>query len=189
FRSGRGGDRPRPTVSASPPPPSRAGRCRRCRPRRCRLPASAGRAGDWNSCAAAAAKMRISRWRLAMARVVSLFLPRWPTDRLRRKSPDAASLRDAPLVLVGHDGSRRVVAALDATAERLGLRVGMSVARAQALSSGLVLRPAEPQADAQGLELLAQWALQHISPVVAADPPDGLVLDTTGAEHLHGGEA
>jgi protein ImuB len=24
--------------------------------------------------------------------------------------------------------------------------------------------------------------------VVAADPPDGLVIDTTGADHLHGGE-
>lgn len=25
-------------------------------------------------------------------------------------------------------------------------------------------------------------------PLVAADPPDGLVLDTTGSDHLHGGE-
>lgn len=123
-----------------------------------------------------------------MTRVVSLFLPRWPTDRLRRKSPDAASLRDRPLVLVGHEGARRVVTALDAAAEHLGLRVGMPVAKAQALAPGLVLRPADLQADAKGLELLARWALQHISPVVAADLPDGLVIDTTGAEHLHGGE-
>lgn len=92
-------------------------------------------------------------------------------------------------MLVGRDGRRRVVAALDAAAEGLGLRAGMSVARAQALAPGLVLRNAEPRADAQGLERLARWALQRISPVAAADPPDGLVLDTTGAEHLHGGEA
>jgi protein ImuB len=25
--------------------------------------------------------------------------------------------------------------------------------------------------------------------VVAADPPDGIVIDSTGADHLHGGEA
>src|SRR5690606_11010006 len=84
---------------------------------------------------------------------------------------------------------RRVVAALDAQAEGLGLCAGMAVARAQALAPGLVLRQADPQADALGLERLALWALQRIAPVVAVDFPDGLVLDTTGTEHLHGGEA
>lgn len=92
-------------------------------------------------------------------------------------------------MLVGRDGRRRVVAALDAQAEGLGLRAGMAVARAQALAPGLVLRQADPQADALGLERLALWALQRIAPVVAVDFPDGLVLDTTGTEHLHGGEA
>lgn len=65
----------------------------------------------------------------------------------------------------------------------------MAVARAQALVPGLVIRDADPGADAEGLERLAFWALQRFSPVVAVDPPDGLVLDTTGADHLHGGEA
>lgn len=91
-------------------------------------------------------------------------------------------------MLVGRDGRRRVVAALDAAAERLGLRAGMAVARAQALAPGLVLKPADPQADALGLERLADWALRRIAPVVAVDFPDGLVLDTTGTDHLHGGE-
>jgi protein ImuB len=39
------------------------------------------------------------------------------------------------------------------------------------------------------LENLALWALQRYSPIVAADPDDGLVIDATGAAHLHGGEA
>jgi protein ImuB len=30
--------------------------------------------------------------------------------------------------------------------------------------------------------------LQRYAPIVAADPPEGLVIDTTGASHLHGGE-
>ena len=38
------------------------------------------------------------------------------------------------------------------------------------------------------LERLALWVLQRYAPIVAADPPDGLVIDATGAEHLHGGE-
>jgi protein ImuB len=91
--------------------------------------------------------------------------------------------------LAGRDSRRRVVAALDANAERLGLRPGMPVAKAQALAPGLVIMEADPHADAEGLEKLALWALQRISPIVMADAPDGLVIDTTGADHLHGGEA
>lgn len=124
-----------------------------------------------------------------MTRVVSLFLPRWPTDRLRRKSGAASPPCDAPLILAGRDSRRRVVAALDANAESLGLRPGMPVAKAQALAPGLVIMEADPRADAEGLQKLALWALQRISPIVMADAPDGLVIDTTGADHLHGGEA
>lgn len=124
-----------------------------------------------------------------MHRVVSLFLPRWPTDRLRRKSGDASPPSEAPLVLVGRTGRRRTITALDANAQTLGVNVGMPVAKAQALVPGLIVVDADPVADLEGLGRLALWALQRISPVVAADPPDGLVIDTTGADHLHGGEA
>ena len=31
--------------------------------------------------------------------------------------------------------------------------------------------------------------LQRFAPIVASDPPDGIVIDSTGADHLHGGEA
>ena len=54
---------------------------------------------------------------------------------------------------------------------------------------GLIIRDAEPVQDDEGLWKLAVWALQRYSPVVAADPPDGFVIDATGASHLHGGEA
>lgn len=82
-----------------------------------------------------------------------------------------------------------MVTALDIAAEGLGLRAGMAVAKAQALAPGLTVIDADPAADADGLNKLALWTLQRISPVVMADPPDGLVIDTTGADHLHGGEA
>lgn len=123
-----------------------------------------------------------------MARVVSLFLPRWSTDRVRRKLGDASPPADQPLVLIGREGRRRVVTAIDINAERLGLRLGMPVAKAQAIVPGLIVMDADRQADADGLSKLALWALQRVSPVVMADPPDGLVIDTTGADHLHGGE-
>jgi protein ImuB len=53
---------------------------------------------------------------------------------------------------------------------------------------GLAVLDADPAGDADGLNKLALWALRRVSPVVTADQPDGLVIDTTGADHLHGGE-
>ena len=82
-----------------------------------------------------------------MTRVVSLFLPTWSTDRLRRKAGDAAPPAEAPLVLVGREGSRRVVLAADAVAMTAGLRVGMPVAKAQVLVPGRPGRAAsQPEA-------------------------------------------
>src|SRR5258708_609716 len=124
-----------------------------------------------------------------MARVVSLFLPTWSTDRVRRKAAGAAPPPDTPLVLVGRRGNQRVVLAADRAARAAGLRVGMPAAKAQALVSGLVIQDADPTGDALALEQLALWALRCYAPIVAADPPDGIVIDTTGADHLHGGEA
>src|SRR5450631_1317809 len=123
-----------------------------------------------------------------MARVVSLFFPTWSTDRLRRTLGAAAPPVDMPLVLTGLDGRRRVVLALDVAAKRVGLRLGMPATKAQALVPGLIVRDADPAADAKALDRLALWALQRYAPIVAADPPDGLVIDVTGATHLHGGE-
>ncbi|WP_443748588.1 Y-family DNA polymerase [Asticcacaulis solisilvae] len=122
-----------------------------------------------------------------MRRVVSLYLPRWSTDRLRRR-PGCALPPEQPLVLKGMDGRKRVVTALDKAAADQGLYVGMPLAKAQALVEGLVVHDAEPEADAEALDTLARWALRRFSPVVAADAPNGLVIDITGAAHLNGGE-
>jgi protein ImuB len=107
---------------------------------------------------------------------------------VRRNLGDAAPPAETPLVLIGRAGRRRVVLAADAAALRAGLRVGMAATKAQALVSSLIVMNAEPEADARALERLAIWALQRYTPIVAADPPDGLIIDTTGASHLHGGE-
>jgi protein ImuB len=123
-----------------------------------------------------------------MPRVVSLFLPTWSTDRVRRKLGNAALPAEAPLVLIGREGRRRVVLAADAAAQRAGLRVGMPATKAQAVVPGLIVKDADPAADAGALDRLALWALRRYAPIVAADAPDGLVIDATGVAHLHGGE-
>lgn len=64
----------------------------------------------------------------------------------------------------------------------------MAAIQAQALVVDLDLRDADPAGDARDLERLALWALRY-APVCQADPPDGLVIDITGAAHLLGGEA
>ena len=124
-----------------------------------------------------------------MTRVVSLFLPTLSTDRVRRKSGDAAPPVETPLVLVGRDGRRRVVLAADAAAQAAGLRVGMPASKAQVLVPGLIIQDAAPAADAEALDRLALWMLRRFAPIVAPDPVDGIVIDSTGADHLHGGEA
>jgi protein ImuB len=123
-----------------------------------------------------------------MRRVVSLFLPTWPTDRLRRRLGKAAPPPEAPLVLIGREGRRRILWAADHAAQALGLRPGMAATQAQALVPGLQVHDADSQEDAAALERLALWAVRLYSPIVAADPPDGLRIDASGAAHLKGGE-
>ena len=82
-----------------------------------------------------------------------------------------------------------MVLAADAAALAAGLRVGMPETKARMLVPGLLIEDADPVADSEALARLAGWVLQRIAPIAAADPPDGLVIDTTGTDHLHGGEA
>jgi protein ImuB len=82
-----------------------------------------------------------------------------------------------------------VVLAADAAAQAAGLRVGVPATKAQVLVPGLAIQDADPAADATALDRLALWMLQRFAPIVAPDPPDGIVIDSTGADHLHGGEA
>jgi protein ImuB len=110
-------------------------------------------------------------------------------DRVRRKAGDTARPPETPLILVGRDGRQRVVLAADAAAQAAGLHVGMPATKAQALVPGLVIQDADPTANSEALERLAFWILQRVAPIVAADPPDGVVIDAVGADHLHGGEA
>ncbi|WP_262028305.1 Y-family DNA polymerase [Microvirga sp. Mcv34] len=120
-----------------------------------------------------------------MRRVVSLYLPTWPTDRIRRRF--GAPPCDKPLVTVNTAGSRRIVASACLAAQGLGLIAGMAVAQAQALIPDLHIMEADPIGDEGSLREFAKWLIRF-SPVVAPDPPDGIWIDIAGVEHLFGGE-
>ncbi|WP_183628180.1 Y-family DNA polymerase [Rhizobium leguminosarum] len=121
-----------------------------------------------------------------MPRVVSVFLPTLATDRIRRADPGI--LPETPVVAVARSGSKRTVAAIDAAAFKAGVRIGMPAAKGQAMISGLHLVDADRQGDALAIERLALRMLRQYTPVVAMDGPDGIVMDTEGADHLRGGE-
>jgi protein ImuB len=118
-------------------------------------------------------------------RILALWLPRLPTDRLIRK---AASPFNAPLVISGRSGNALHIHALEARAQRLGLHKGQPLANARAMVQPLNVVAADERADARLLDGIADWC-DRFTPLVSLDCPDGLLLDITGAAHLFGGEA
>ena len=138
-----------------------------------------------------------------MRRVVSLYLPQWSTDLVRRRlrralrcgPPEAAGAWDGgppPILLVTIDHQRQVVARCCERAAACGVRPGMTLAHARALlppkdHGRVVVEDLDPKRDEAALRRLADWAVRF-TPLVMADPPDGLLLDITGCEHLFGGE-
>jgi protein ImuB len=135
-----------------------------------------------------------------MRRVMYLYLPRWPIDRLRHsdkgqnRNGNSDEPADAPpLATVIATGGQRLLAALNSAAAMAGLAPGMPLADALSFLPGLTTIAAEPDADAAALGRLADWARRY-SPWTAADfqsggGHDGVKIEITGCAHLWGGEA
>ena len=102
--------------------------------------------------------------------------------------PDCAISPEAPLVVVARVKSALRLVALDETAVRLGLVRGQPLADARAMIPSLDAVEDDTAADAALLAAIADWA-ERYTPLVALDPPHGLMLDITGCAHLFGGEA
>jgi protein ImuB len=96
--------------------------------------------------------------------------------------------KNAPLVVFGRRGNADVLVAVDAEAERRGLRTGLALAQARAMHPALDAVPEDRPADDNLLAAVAD-ACQRYTPLVAIDPPDGILLDIGGCAHLFGGEA
>jgi len=94
---------------------------------------------------------------------------------------------DAPFAVWTKIRGGDYLAAVDARAQKLGLKPGMAVADARAMRPSLRLEQADPQADADLLAAIADWH-RRFTPLAALDSPDGVMLDVSGAAHLFGGE-
>ncbi len=92
------------------------------------------------------------------------------------------------MALIATERGVRRLYAIDPAAAALGLYVGQKATDAMALVPELVTAEADPEGDLASLGALVHWCVRY-SPAVAADPPDGLLLDITGVAHLWGGES
>ncbi len=79
------------------------------------------------------------------------------------------------------------LAALNREAIRCGLSVGTSLADARAIIPDLVVHNHDTIADAELLDRIADGCMRF-TPMVAVEPPDGIMLDITGSTHLAGTE-
>src|SRR3954471_3655479 len=118
-------------------------------------------------------------------RYLSLWLRRLATDRITRARAPA---ENTPLVVVEEIKSALRLAAVNDAAARLGLKPGMTLADARAMYPTIAVVKADPEADRNLLEAIADWCDRY-TPLVGLDPPDGLMFDITGCAHLFGGEA
>lgn len=125
-------------------------------------------------------------------------MARWETAQARHPAParapwdeeeaDAGPDPDAPLVLA-HDGTHGpVIHAANAAAYAAGATKGARVVDARALCPDLQVVPADLAGDAEALSRLMLWS-RRWCPWSGIDGADGIVLDTTGSDHLWGGEA
>src|SRR5438445_1600399 len=139
-------------------------------------------AGSWNGIVISASSEN-------RRRILSLWLPRLPIDRIKRKvgNNDNEKLDKTPSVVVAKQHNAILIYALDELAVHAGLSIGLPLANARAICPELTVFDADEVADRKTLNDIADWC-DRFTPLVALDPPHGLYLDITGCAHLFGGE-
>src|SRR6195256_3635426 len=137
--------------------------------------------GSWNGNV-------MSAFSVNRRRILSLWLPRLPTDRIKRQLCRDDGSREEPSIVVAKQNNALQISALDDAAAHLGLEIGLPLANARAICPQLQVFDADEVADAKTLNDIADWC-DRFTPLVALDAPHGLFLDITGCAHLFGGEA
>jgi protein ImuB len=117
-------------------------------------------------------------------RFVSIWFRHLLTDWLALRRPD---LKGKPFAFAIPDHGRMVITATSPEAEMQGLTIGMVAADAKAIVPSLQVIDGIPGKEQKLLTLLGNWCIRY-TPIVATDPPNGLILDVSGCTHLWGGE-
>lgn len=106
------------------------------------------------------------------------------TDWLTIRQPE---LQDRSFVIAAPEHGRMVISAVSPAAKAQGINAGMVVADAKASVPHLQVIDDRPGLTDKLLKALGRWCIRY-TPVVAIDPPDGLILDISGCAHLWNGE-
>src|SRR5690242_16356612 len=115
------------------------------------------------------------------SRCLALVFPWLAVDRLRLTRPHLfAGRAAAPVACVEGKGAAQQISAIDAAAARLGLTVGATLVEALRLAPDLETFPADPHADMDWLDRLAEEASRYGDAL--AMPPDAVVVVIRGAD-------
>lgn len=117
-------------------------------------------------------------------RILSIWLPHLPLERRARLGDPRV---DTVFAITAEIKNAMRLTHLSQAAIKAGISPGLSVPDARALCPDLLTEKADPVREALLLRALHRWADQ-LSPWIALDRPDGLVLDISGCAHLFGGE-
>ena len=126
----------------------------------------------------------------AARRITSIYLPRFAMDRWDRwmRKTQMEPAPEAPVALAIDGGHGPVIYATNDAAQTAGVHIGSRVVDMRALCPDLRIDYADTNGDAAALGRLMLWT-RRWCPWTAVDGHDGLIMDTTGSDHLWGGEA
>ncbi|MHC4840659.1 MAG: error-prone DNA polymerase, partial [Planctomycetota bacterium] len=119
-----------------------------------------------------------------MARTLCVMLPWFRSERITRSLEQP----EPELAVVLRRGNTQLVTGVSRSAARVGVREDMTLAAARALLPQLQIIPQNDEAESDALESLAEL-LYQFTPGIRLARPNALLLDITGTETLHGGEA
>src|SRR5882672_11532616 len=98
----------------------------------------------------------MSAFSVQRRRILSLWLPRLPTDRIKREfSRGNGVLVNDPCIVVAKQNNALQISALDDAAAHLGLEVGLPLANARAVCPDIQVFDADEVADAKALNDIA----------------------------------
>lgn len=122
-------------------------------------------------------------------RILSLHLPHFAMERFLRdvQHRGEAIPDDLPMALAVEGTHGPVVHATNRAAELAGVHAGTRVVDMRALCPTLRVDYADTGGDKAALHKLMLW-VRRWCPWTTTDGPAGIVMDTTGSDHLWGGE-
>ena len=123
-------------------------------------------------------------------RILSLHLPRFAMERFTRDLAHRGEAvpDDLPMALAVEGTHGPVVHATNRAAELAGVHAGTRVVDMRALCPTLRVDYADTGGDKAALHKLMLW-VRRWCPWTTTDGSAGIVMDTTGSDHLWGGEA